>query len=91
MNQGKCTHNFFLYFWNSTVPLDVPAVGKPDGKRLLGRPRCRRENSNKMDVNEIGPGGCGLKSSALGSSPMLGFCEHENESSGYVKCREFLG
>jgi hypothetical protein len=68
----------------------VPAVGKPDGKRPLGRPRCRWENSIKMDVNEIGPGGCGLKSSVLGSSPVVGFCEHENESSGYVKGREFL-
>jgi len=24
-------------------------VGKPDGKRPLGRPRCRWEDNNKMD------------------------------------------
>jgi hypothetical protein len=29
-------------------------VGKPEGKRLLGRPRCRREDNNKMDLQEVG-------------------------------------
>jgi hypothetical protein len=29
-------------------------VGKPDGKRLLGRPRRRRVDNNKMDIIEIG-------------------------------------
>jgi len=29
-------------------------VGRPDGKRPLGRPRCRWENSIKMDLREIG-------------------------------------
>ena len=32
-------------------------VGKPEGKRLLGRPRRRWENNIKMDVQEVG-GGC---------------------------------
>jgi hypothetical protein len=31
-------------------------VGKPEGKRLLGRPRCRWENNIKMDVQEVGGG-----------------------------------
>jgi len=32
-------------------------VGKPEGKRLLGRPRHRWENNNKMDLQEVGCGG----------------------------------
>jgi hypothetical protein len=28
-------------------------VGKPEGKRPLGIPRCRRENNIKMDLKEI--------------------------------------
>ena len=33
-------------------------VGKPEGKRLLGRPRCRWNDNIKMDVQEMG-GVCG--------------------------------
>ena len=33
-------------------------VGKPEGKTPLGRPRCRREDNIKMDLQEVG-GGCG--------------------------------
>jgi len=33
-------------------------VGKPEGKRPLGRPRRRWEDSIKMDFQEVG-GGCG--------------------------------
>jgi hypothetical protein len=32
-------------------------VGKPEGKRPLGRPRCRWENNIKMDLQEVGCGG----------------------------------
>jgi hypothetical protein len=31
-------------------------VGKPEGKRPLGRPRRRCENGNKMDLREIRSG-----------------------------------
>ena len=31
-------------------------VGKPEGKRLLGRPRRRWEDNIKMDLQEIGEG-----------------------------------
>jgi hypothetical protein len=31
-------------------------VGKPEGRRPLGRPRCRWENDIKMDLRK---GGCG--------------------------------
>ena len=29
-------------------------VGKPEGKRPLGRPRCRWEDNIKMDFREVG-------------------------------------
>ena len=32
-------------------------VGKPEGKRTLGRPRRRREGNIKMDLQEVGCGG----------------------------------
>jgi hypothetical protein len=35
-------------------------VGKPEGKRPLGRPRCRWVDNIKMDLLEIGWGWCGL-------------------------------
>ena len=34
------------------------SVGKPEGKRPLGRPRRRWEDNIKMDLQEVG-GGCG--------------------------------
>ena len=33
-------------------------VGRPEGKRPLGRPRLRWEDDIKMDLQEVG-GGCG--------------------------------
>jgi hypothetical protein len=32
-------------------------VGKPEGKRPLGRPRRRREDNIKMDLQDVGCGG----------------------------------
>jgi len=32
-------------------------VGKPEGKRPLGRPRCRWEDNIKMKLQEVGYGG----------------------------------
>jgi hypothetical protein len=32
-------------------------VGKPEGKRPLGRPKCRWEDNIKMDLQEMG---CGI-------------------------------
>jgi hypothetical protein len=34
--------------------------GRPEGKRPLGRPRCRWENNIKMDLREIGIDGTNL-------------------------------
>jgi hypothetical protein len=33
------------------------SVGKPEGKRPLGRPRRRWEDNIKMDLQEVGGGG----------------------------------
>jgi hypothetical protein len=41
-------------------------VGKPKGKRLLGRPRHRWEDGIIMDLREIGVGVCGLDSTGSG-------------------------
>jgi hypothetical protein len=32
-------------------------VGKPEGKRPLGRPRCKWEDNIKVDLHEVGCGG----------------------------------
>jgi hypothetical protein len=37
-------------------------VGKPEGKRQFERPRRRWEDRIKMDLGEIGWGGCGVDS-----------------------------
>jgi hypothetical protein len=41
-------------------------VGKPEGKRQLGRPRCRWEDNIKMDLQELGCGGYELDRSGPG-------------------------
>jgi hypothetical protein len=41
-------------------------VGKPEGKRPLERPRRRWEDGIKMDLREIGLGGCGVDSTGSG-------------------------
>jgi hypothetical protein len=57
-------------------------VGKPEGKRLLGRPRCRWEDDIRMDLREIGLGGCGLDSTVSGQGLVAGCCECGDESLG---------
>jgi hypothetical protein len=44
-------------------------VGKPEGKRPLGRPRRRWEDGIRMDLREIGLG-CGLDSTGSGQGPV---------------------
>jgi hypothetical protein len=38
-------------------------VGRPEGKRSLGRPRRRWDDNVKMDLRGTGFAGCGLDSS----------------------------
>ena len=57
-------------------------VGKPEGKRPLGRPRRRWEDNIKMDLQEVG---CGVTDWMV-----AGTCECGIEPSGSIKCGEFL-
>jgi hypothetical protein len=57
-------------------------VGKPEGRRLLERPRCRWEDGVSMDLREIGLGVCGLDSTGPGQGPVTGCCECCGEPSG---------
>jgi hypothetical protein len=63
-------------------------VGKPEGKRPLGRPRRRLVDNNKMDLRMVM---YGLDRSSSEYGPVEGSCEHGNESSGSIKCCEVLG
>jgi hypothetical protein len=65
-------------------------VGKPEGKRLLGRPRRRWENNIKMDLQEVGCRGYGLDRAGSGKGLLEGTCECGIESSVSIKCGEFL-
>jgi hypothetical protein len=56
-------------------------VGKPDGRRRLGRPRRRWEDGVRMDLRKTGLG-CGLDSTGSGQGPMAGCCECSDETSG---------
>jgi hypothetical protein len=44
----------------------VACMGKPEGKGPLGRPRRRWKDGIKMDLREIGWGGCGVDSPGSG-------------------------
>jgi hypothetical protein len=60
-------------------------VGKPEGKRPLGRPRRRWEDGIRMDLREIclgGGGVCGLESTGPGQGPVAVCCECGDEPSG---------
>jgi len=65
-------------------------LGKPEGKKPLGRPRCGWEDNIKIDVQDVGCGGCGLDPAGSGYGQVAGTCECSNESSGSIKCGEFL-
>jgi hypothetical protein len=58
-------------------------VGKPEGKRPLGRRRRRWENGVRMDLREIGLGVCGLDSTGSGQRPVAGCCECGDEPSTF--------
>jgi hypothetical protein len=58
-------------------------VGKPEGKRPLGRPTRRCVDNIKMDLREIGWDGMNWI-----DLTQEGSCEHGNEPSGSIKCWE---
>jgi hypothetical protein len=59
-------------------------VGRPEGKRPLGRPRPRWEDNIKLDLREIGIDRTNCIQLAQ-DSPVSGFCEHGDEPSGSIK------
>ena len=61
-------------------------VGKPEGKRLMGRPRCRWEDNIKMDLREVGRG-CG---DWLELARDRDTCEYGDEPSGSKNVGNFL-
>jgi len=63
-------------------------VGKPEGKRPLGRPRRRWVDNIRMDLQEVGCIWIGLGWPRIGQ--VADSCECGNEPSGSVKCGEFL-
>ena len=68
---------------------DRVLVGKPEGKRLLGRPRHRWEDDIKMDLQELG---CWVMDwiKLAQDRQVAGTCRRSNEPLVYIKCGEFL-
>jgi hypothetical protein len=56
-------------------------VGKPEGKRPLGRPRCRWEDGLETFLGRLA-WGCGFESTGSGYGPIAGCCECGDEPSG---------
>ena len=65
-------------------------VGKPEGKRPLGRPRRRWKGNIKIDPQKVECGVYGLDRFGSGQGQVAGTCECGNKPSGFVKCGEFL-
>jgi hypothetical protein len=63
-------------------------VGKPEGKRPLGRQRRKWVDSIKMDLREIGWGSMDWIDLAHDRVLVEGSCEHGNEPLGSIKCWE---
>jgi hypothetical protein len=57
-------------------------MGKPEGRRPLGRSSRRWEDGVRMDLREIGLGVCGLDSTVSRQGPVAGCCECGDEPSG---------
>ena len=65
-------------------------VGKPEGKRPLGRPRRRWEDNIKMDLQEVG-GSCGdWMELAQDRDMWRALAEYGEEPSGSKNARKFL-
>ena len=64
-------------------------MGKPEGKRPLGRPRSRRKDNIKMDLQEVE---CGAWTGSIWirTGTGGGTCECSNELSVSLECGEFL-
>jgi hypothetical protein len=65
-------------------------VRKPEGKRPLGRHKCKWENDTRIYLGEIGYKGVDWMHLAQDRDPLACSCEHGSETSGSIKGREFL-
>ena len=65
-------------------------VGKPEGKKPLGRPRRRWVDNIRMDLQEVGCGHVDWIGLAQDREGVAYACECGNEPSGSVKCGVFL-
>ena len=65
-------------------------MGKPEGKRPLGRPRRRWEDNIETDLQEVRYGGTDWIDLAQDREKVAGTCECGNEPLGSIKCGEFL-
>jgi hypothetical protein len=59
-------------------------------ENLKGRGHTEYRGVYGRTTLDIRLGGYGLDSSGSGKGPVAGSCEHGNESSGPINCREFL-
>jgi hypothetical protein len=55
-------------------------VGKPGGKRPLGRPRCRWQDNIKIDLWKMGGG-----RDWIDLAEITGSCKYGNEPSGFIR------
>jgi hypothetical protein len=62
-------------------------MGKPEGKRSLGRPRGRWVDNIKIHLRDIGCDGMDWIDLAQDQGPVEGSCEHGDEPSGSLKMR----
>jgi hypothetical protein len=54
LNQGEWDERGMWYAWERKVHKVL--VGKPEGERIMGRPRKTCKNGIRMDLGEIGRG-----------------------------------
>jgi len=64
-------------------------MGRPDGRKTLGRPRCRWKGNIKIDLQELGWRGMGRIDLAL-DKDRWGSCDFGNEPICSIKYGEFL-
>jgi len=65
-------------------------VGKPEGRRQLGRRKRRWEDNTELDLQEVGCGDKDWIDVAQDGDKVAGTCDCGNEPSGSVKLGEFL-
>jgi len=65
-------------------------MGKPEGKKPLGRPRRRWEDNIKMDLQEVGCGGMDWTELAQDRDMWRALVSAVMNLRGSVKCGEFL-